>query len=597
MLGPVFRLELVTTARPARVAALRAGYVAVLGWTLWTSYERLYDQGDVVTLQAVARFAAAFFSNFAWLQLLAVVGLGPALAAGAIAADRERGTLEHLFPTTLANREIVLGKLGVRLLHVGFVVLAGMPVLAAAMIMGGIAPASLAVVFLSTASTLVAVVSLSLCLSVWSARVRPAVTSSYLVVFGLLLLPLGMRTWRNASSWFQVIHDRWLEGLGTLLVQGNPFWSLSGHLYGDWLRQRDAWGSTLLLVRNQLALSAVCLAVAVLSLRRAHQATLDQGRWQRGRRRWRLAVWQGFPLAWKEMFAERATDRLGTVGRTAVALSGLALTAATAGAFRAGASRGSAAYFDFSSQAGTLVACFGLLWLVSRGASLVTSERQRQTWDTLLGLPISPGQIVLGKLLGNLYAGRWLLFALAVVWGLGGWFRPAQLLSAGASLALFLILAWFGSAVGLWFSFGCQSSLRAMVGAVGTCLFVGGGYLMLFYPVVSGRGESVALFLAPCVPALFAVAHDVGRLARGSSASPGLGLLLLGAGCYLAAAALLTLAAVQAFGRLTGRLEPPGALARGRASPAGGPGFASSLGALPSESPSPQPVGASERAA
>jgi ABC-type transport system involved in multi-copper enzyme maturation permease subunit len=563
MLGPLFRLELITTARPARIVALRAGYVAVLGWTLWTSYERLFDQGDVVTLQAVSRFAAAFFSNFAWLQLLAVVGLGPALAAGAIAADRERGTLEHLFPTALRNHEIVLAKLGVRLLHLGFVVLGGTPVLAAAMIMGGIAPASLAVVFLSTVSTLITVVSIALCLSVWSARVRPAVTSAYLVVFGLLLLPLGMRTWRNASSWFQVLHDRWLEGLGTLLVQGNPFWSLSGHLYGDWVRQRDVWESTLLLIRNQLSLSTVCLAVAVLSLRKAHQAMLDQDHPRRGRRRWRLAVWQRFPLAWKEMFAERATDRLGPLGRLSVALAGLALAAATVSALRSAASRGAGAYFDFSSQAGTLVACFGLLWLVSRGASLVTSERERQTWDTLLGLPISPRQIVVGKILGNLYAGRWLLLALAIVWGLGGWFRPTQWLATGASLALFLVVAWFGSAVGLWFSLGCQSSLRAMVGTVATCLFVGGGYLMVLYPLASaGRRESAPVFLAPCVPALFAVAHDLGRLAGRTSALPDAGLLLSGAGCYAAAAALLTATAVLAFSRLTGRLEPRAARTR-----------------------------------
>ena len=96
MLGPLFRLELVTTARPPWVLALRAGYVSVLAWTLWASYERLSDQGDVVTLQAVSRFAGAFFSNFAWLQLLVVVGLGPALVASAIAGDRERAILDHL---------------------------------------------------------------------------------------------------------------------------------------------------------------------------------------------------------------------------------------------------------------------------------------------------------------------------------------------------------------------------------------------------------------------------------------------------------------------------------------------------------------------
>ena len=165
---------------------------------------------------------------FLWPQLLAVVVIAPAVVAGAIAGDRERGILDHLFTTTLSSGEIVVGKLAIRLIHLLFVVLAGLPVLAAATIMGGIAPASLAAVFLTTLSTLVTVSAMRLLLSVWSARVRPAVASAYLITFGLLLLPLALQSWRNSSSWFQVFHDRWLTGFRQLLVQANPFWNLCG---------------------------------------------------------------------------------------------------------------------------------------------------------------------------------------------------------------------------------------------------------------------------------------------------------------------------------------------------------------------------------
>ena len=103
-----------------------------------------------VNIQSIANFSAAFFSMFAVLQLLAVVLIGPAMAAGTIAMERERRTIEYLFTTTLSNTEIVLGKLGARVLQIFYLVLAGLPVLALAMLLGGISPESLTVLSMIT---------------------------------------------------------------------------------------------------------------------------------------------------------------------------------------------------------------------------------------------------------------------------------------------------------------------------------------------------------------------------------------------------------------------------------------------------------------
>jgi len=558
MLGPLFRLELVTTARPPWVLAVRAGYVALLSWTLWSAYERLFDQGDLVTLEALSRFAANFFATFLWPQLLAVVLIAPAIVAGTIAGDRERGILDHLFTTTLSNREIVVGKLAIRLMHLLFIVLAGLPVLATAMIMGGIAPVSLAAVFVTTLSTLLTVSAISLLLSVWSARVRPAVASAYLITFGLLLLPLALQSWRNSSNWFQIAHDRWLTGVRLLLVQANPFSNLSDLLFGNATRQRDLWASTLLLVRNQMVVAGVCVFFAVLCLRSANRAILDGGRG--GRRsfsRWRWSMWTSQPIAWKEMFAERAAERLGPLGRVTLALVVLGLIATTASSFWAGVTGGSRGYFEFSSQVGTLVCCFGLLWLVSRAASLVASERERNTWETLLSLPVSRFQIVAGKLLGNLYAGRWLLLAVVVVWSLGAWFRPTQLLSVAISITVFAVVCWFGSAVGLLFSLACSNSMKAMLSAVGVCLFIGGGYLMLFFPIMRlGQSEHMGYVQTLSVPSLLWVAHDLGRRLAAGTLPESTQPFLVGLGAYAAMSAALTATIVLAFERLTGRMEP-----------------------------------------
>ena len=79
------------------------------------------------------------------MQLMAVLSIGPALAAGTIAQERERRTMEYLYTTPLSNLEIVIGKLGGRVLQILYLVLSGVPVLALAMLLGGIAPRAIVV--------------------------------------------------------------------------------------------------------------------------------------------------------------------------------------------------------------------------------------------------------------------------------------------------------------------------------------------------------------------------------------------------------------------------------------------------------------------
>ena len=142
--GPVLAVELVTMSRRTRYFVLRVIYAAALFFALWTTYAETVrwrrfadDSGD---MNSIAAFTAAFFATFGAMQLLAVLLIGPALAAGTIAQERERRTIEYLYATPLSNLEIVIGKLGGRVLQILGLVLAGVPVLALAMLLGGITP-------------------------------------------------------------------------------------------------------------------------------------------------------------------------------------------------------------------------------------------------------------------------------------------------------------------------------------------------------------------------------------------------------------------------------------------------------------------------
>ena len=120
LLGPIFQVELVSTSRRGRYFALRVLYGALILLVLWTCYEQTQafsrSFGGQLPIQVASRMAAAFFYSFSWLQMLAIMVVGPAMAVGSIATERERRTIEYLFATDLSNLEIVGGKTIARLL-------------------------------------------------------------------------------------------------------------------------------------------------------------------------------------------------------------------------------------------------------------------------------------------------------------------------------------------------------------------------------------------------------------------------------------------------------------------------------------------------
>jgi ABC-type transport system involved in multi-copper enzyme maturation permease subunit len=205
--GPIFNVELLTSARRARYFFIRAIYAAVLLIALGLVYQSFtYNlAGETVNIRIMAELSAAFFAVLSWLQLTLVVLLGPAMIAGAIATERERRTIEYLFASSLSNAEIVLGKLAARILHVVYMVLAGVPILALMMLLGGIAPEELLALAVITLCTVLTIATLSIAISVWSARAREAVTRSYLVLFALLVLPPLLENFRTVAFYDQFI--------------------------------------------------------------------------------------------------------------------------------------------------------------------------------------------------------------------------------------------------------------------------------------------------------------------------------------------------------------------------------------------------------
>src|SRR5262245_54228819 len=107
LFGPVFALELLTTARRARYFVFRALYgLLLLAFLMMNASSVLpYDAGRTLTLGEAASFGSMLFDTFAVIQCCAVLMLTPALVAGLVAEARQRKTLGDLLTTPLTSFE------------------------------------------------------------------------------------------------------------------------------------------------------------------------------------------------------------------------------------------------------------------------------------------------------------------------------------------------------------------------------------------------------------------------------------------------------------------------------------------------------------
>jgi ABC-type transport system involved in multi-copper enzyme maturation permease subunit len=516
--GPITTLEMITAARRARYFIVRVLYAAVLLALLWTNYMETignryrwrggqYVTADgTTTIQEVAGFSRAFFGTFAWAQIGAVLLLTPAMMAGSIAQERERRTIEYMFASMLTNSEIVMSKFLARTIHVASLLVVGLPMLAIAMLLGGIDPALLLIIFVVTVATLAATASLSIAVSVWAKRSRDAVVRTFVLLLAFLIIPpLLWMLQANVWPWLD-----WLTELGRLLSLANPFRVLVelfsgrpslGAAFSPW---QPVWP----LLTSYIIFSALALAWSIVSLRRVYRKSVSAGdaatKWTRLRRRWRPAL-RARPMLWKELFAATATFQLGVTGRIAVGL--LFIASIVPGAIIVynfnNYGRVAIELGQFEAVVVTMLECAALLVVAIRAAGSITAEKERDTWTSLISTPLGPAEIVWAKIAGSIYAARWFLLPIGMWWGLVAIFFPAFVVITPVQLATFAAIALATSATGVWFSSWCRTSIRAMASTVALAVFLGGGYLLCCIPFFANRPDGEFVLVA-CIPFLLA---------------------------------------------------------------------------------------------
>lgn len=402
------------------------------------------------------------------LLTLALV-LGPALLAGSLAGEKERGSLALLLTTRVTSREIVSGRVVGKLAQLGMILLACLPAFVLLISLAGFRPATfLAAIFLPIAVG-IGGGGLAAAASVLSRRGRDALLAVYLVDLFLLLTPLSSAVGlpRGAVDWIAAF---------------NPYIGLEA------LIQRETLDEALTSSALWLLIGAAGAAVASWRLRPSCLAPTASERVgpTRVRRGLIPPVSEKRPMVWKELFIEQFAT-LGRFGRWAgrslvagLTVSSIVFTAVVAwDVFY----RGETAWAGWARDqlsvwvggTGELLSCL-IQWAIGlRAAVSISSERERGTWDALMTSPLKAGSIVVGKLYGSLFALRWLILAAFLAWTLAACSGALPVRDAVRWGFEILIVGAFMAAVGVRTSLGCPTATRAMSLTIGIWL---GSYVL-----------------------------------------------------------------------------------------------------------------------
>ncbi len=576
ILGPVFHAELLMNARRGRLYAVRFIYGLIILCQIYLSYQgNLWRFGDGrgMRIRDMAEFGRTLFTTFAILQAVVVVLLTPALVGGAIADERQRKTLHYLLASELSGLEIVASKLAARLLQVVVLVALGLPVVCLIGLFGGVDFELLLMSYAGTLSTTYFLGALSILVSVASRRPREAISLIYILGFGWLIVPTALLIWMPtwAEPWPTIAH--WISPALRWVAVSSPAYLMTPMARGV----RGGMATVAFeAIGTQLAYGTILVAFAALRLRPSSRSEGGEGRgwfarraaWARRKQRWFARPACGDEaMLWKEKYVSRTGGAtkvtlvgLGAILIVLIGYSGFDFFVAAVDEFwREGYSSFGGARRDFNGYlraVGTAIYGLWLLGVASGAASGLTSEREEDTWISLISTPLDGGEIIKAKLIGPVWALRpvaYLIVGLLAAGMAAGSIHPLGAVACLVELAAF---SWFLTAIGTFFSLRSKNSTRAQASTMAVLIFLNGGYLFCCIPF---RPDTSAI-LAGCTPALFAASllspEDLGfnrprfspEYYSGMVAATGLGLLF-----YTVAAAVLTTILYSTFDEIADR--------------------------------------------
>jgi ABC-2 type transport system permease protein len=244
--NPIIVKELRSRMRDTRAFATLTTMLLLLGGSSYLLYRLAITTSSYSSVPLSPQIGQNLFLALAFLELMVICAIAPAVTAGAISSEQEKLTYEMLMATPLHPASILWGKLVSALSYVFLLIFAAIPMASLIFIFGGVTLRDMLKVLVVLVVVAVTLGIIGLFMSAWLGRTSRATVISYLVVVALIAGPLvayvatGILTQAEPPRWLLVPNP--LSALFSALTpSANPggsfsssfFWSLGIGLGGN----------------------------------------------------------------------------------------------------------------------------------------------------------------------------------------------------------------------------------------------------------------------------------------------------------------------------------------------------------------------------
>jgi len=518
--GPIVDKELRVMARRKRSYLVRFVYLVVMLLFVAVPWAQMMRGGSSNTawrISQMSQIGITLTLILTWMQFLSAQLLAVVFLSSAISDEIYHKTLGVLMTTPITGFQIVFGKLVSRLLSLMILIGLSLPVLGLISLLGGVPWGYVISSFCITLTAALFTGTLSLFISIFQKRAYSVIVQTILAMIIWYLGVPVLLGW--LSSWRFFMDSQLNQKFLIFLSFSNPY-------VGFALNQSSAmpvgfhvpmfwpWHCGIVLAESILILllaAKIVRRVALAQIGGQVDRPVLAGLWKFRKQPAfepesdvKLRSVTGQPVFWKETREPWLQGRR----RIKTIITAIIAAAILVASYGIGIKE---RYLDEDYTQiiyGIVLFLVGIIETILLSATMITTEREAQSWPILMATPLTTGQVLFGKAAGVVRKSipAWFLLAAhLLIFTLVGYLHPAvslHLFIIGAGIGLFTL----GS--GLFFSSMCRKTTTAVMANVGLA-----GGLWLGIPIfagLTGEGDLIELVFA-----LHPIAHVGIALAGG----------------------------------------------------------------------------------
>jgi ABC-2 type transport system permease protein len=189
-INPIIVKELRSRMRDTRAFITLTAMLVILGSSSYLLYRLALTTSTYTSAPLSPQIGQSLFIALAFLELMIICAIVPAVTAGSISSEQEKQTYDMLMATPLHPASILWGKLVSALSYVFLLIFAAVPMASLIFIFGGVTLRDMLKALIVLVVVAVTLGIIGLFLSAWLGRTSRATVISYLIVVALIGGPL-----------------------------------------------------------------------------------------------------------------------------------------------------------------------------------------------------------------------------------------------------------------------------------------------------------------------------------------------------------------------------------------------------------------------